>query len=123
MSTETKRKASPRISIFGRKNAISIGKDVILLLGIPTHIRIRVNEEVDSLVIEPTEEKEVMSFKVPDRFLIDRHCNFRIHNQQFVRSVMIKNGMDLSESYSIVGRYIRSSNAAIFSLKGENSIK
>ena len=36
---------------------------------------------------------------------------------------MIKNGMDLSESYSIVGRYIRSSNAAIFSLKGENSIK
>ena len=42
MSTETKRKASPRISIFGRKNAISIGKDVILLLGIPTHIRIRV---------------------------------------------------------------------------------
>lgn len=109
--------------IFGRKNAISIGKDVILLLGIPTHIRIRVNEEVDSLVIEPTEEKEVMSFKVPDRFLIDRHCNFRIHSQQFVRSVMIKNGMDLSESYSIVGRYIRSSNAAIFSLKGENSIK
>ena len=123
MSTETKRKASPRISILGRKNAISIGKDVILLLGIPTHIRIRVNEEVDSLVIEPTEEKEVMSFKVPDRFLIDRHCNFRIHSQQFVRSVMIKNGMDLSESYSIVGRYIRSSNAAIFSLKGENSIK
>lgn len=123
MSIETKRKASPRISIFGRKNAISIGKDVILLLGIPTHIRIRVNEEVDSLVIEPTEEKEVMSFKVPDRFLIDRHCNFRIHSQQFVRSVMIKNGMDLSESYSIVGRYIRSSNAAIFSLKGENSIK
>lgn len=123
MSAETKRKASPRISIFGRKNAISIGKDVILLLGIPTHIRIRVNEEVDSLVIEPTEEKEVMSFKVPDRFLIDRHCNFRIHSQQFVRSVMIKNGMDLSESYSIVERYIRSSNAAISSLKGENSIK
>lgn len=61
---------------------------------------------------------KVMSFKVPDR-----HCNFRIHSQQFVRSVMIKNGIDLSESYSIVGRYIRSSNAAIFSLKGENSIK
>ena len=36
---------------------------------------------------------------------------------------MIKNRMDLSESYSIVGRYIRSSNAAIFSLKGKNSIK
>jgi len=66
---------------------------------------------------------KVMSFKVPDRFLIDRHCNFRIHSQQFVRSVMIKNGIDLSESYSIVGHYIRSSNAAIFSLKGENSIK
>lgn len=70
----------------------------------------------------PSETSE-MSFKVPDRFLIDRHCNFRIHSQQFVRSVMIKKGMDLSESYSIVGRYIRSSNAAIFSLKGENSIK
>ena len=66
---------------------------------------------------------KMMSFKVPDRFLIDRHCNFRIHSQQFVRSVMIKNGIDLSESYSIVGHHIRSSNAAIFSLKGENSIK
>ena len=64
-----------------------------------------------------------MSFKVPDRFLIDRHCNFRIHSQQFVRSVMLKNGMDLSESYSIVGRYISTSNAAVFSLKGENLIE
>ena len=43
---------TPRISLFGKKNAIGIGKDVILLLGAPTHIRIRVNEENDSLVIE-----------------------------------------------------------------------
>lgn len=36
-------KRTPRISLFGKKNAIGIGKDVILLLGVPTHIRIRVN--------------------------------------------------------------------------------
>lgn len=110
-------KRTPRISLFGKKNAIGIGKDVILLLGVPTHIRIRVNEENDSLVIEPTEGKEVMSFKVPDRFLTDRHCNFRIYSQQFVQNLMLLNGMDEQGSYSIEGNYLKTQNAAIFKLR------
>ena len=89
---------TPRISFFGKKNAIGIGKDVIMLLGFPSHIRIRINEENDSLVIEPTEEKEVMSFKVPDRFPFDRKCNFRIYSQQFVQNLMLSNGMVISKS-------------------------
>lgn len=110
-------KRTPRISIFGKKNAIGIGKDVILLLGIPTHIRIRVNEKNDSLVIEPTEGKEVMSFKVPDRFLTDRHCNFRIYSQQFVQNLMRINGMNERGSYSIEGDYLKGQNAAVFQLR------
>lgn len=110
-------KRTPRISLFGKKNAIGIGKDVILLLGIPTHIRIRVNEENDSLVIEPTEGKEVMSFKVPDRFLTDRHCNFRIYSQQFVQNLMRLNGMNERGSYSIEGDYLKRQNAAVFQLR------
>jgi len=111
-------KRTPRISLYGKKNAIGIGKDVILLLGIPTHIRIRVNEENDSLMIEPTEGKEVMSFKVPDRFLTDRHCNFRIYSQQFVRNLMHLNGMNEEGSYSIEGNYLKGQNAAVFQLRG-----
>lgn len=119
---QTLSKRTPRISLFGKKNAIGIGKDVILLLGIPTHIRIRVNEENDSLVIEPTEEKEVMSFKVPDRFLTDRHCNFRIYSQQFVQNLLRLNGMNEQGSYSIEGDYLKSKNAAIFQLRHSGSV-
>ena len=108
---------TPRISFFGKKNAIGIGKDVIMLLGFPSHIRIRINEENDSLVIEPTEEKEVMSFKVPDRFPFDRKCNFRIYGQQFVQNLMLSNGMDISKSYSVQGSYLKIPNAAIFQLR------
>lgn len=108
---------TPRISFFGKKNAIGIGKDVIMLLGFPSHIRIRINEENDSLVIEPTEEKEVMSFKVPDRFPFDRKCNFRIYSQQFVQNLMLSNGMDISKSYSVQGSYLKIPNAAIFQLR------
>lgn len=115
--THTPPKRTPRISLFGKKNAIGIGKDVILLLGIPTHIRIRVNEENDSLVIEPTEGKEIMSFKVPDRFLTDRHCNFRIYSQQFVQNLMRLNGMNEHGSYSIEGDYLKEQNAAVFRLR------
>lgn len=113
----------PRISFFGKKNAIGIGKDVILLLGLPSHVRLRVNEENDSLVIEPTEEKEVMSFKVPDRFPFDRKCNFRIYSQQFVQRLMLLNGMDIHKSYSVDGVYLKTPNAAVFQLSHRNHLK
>lgn len=63
-----------------------------------------------------------MSFKVPDRFLTDRHCNFRIYSQQFVQNLLRLNGMNEQGSYSIEGDYLKSKNAAIFQLRHSGGV-
>ena len=117
-AAETARPVRVEIALQGYQNAISIGKDVIRLLGNPTHICLKINEEGNKIVVAPCIEKEVMSFKVPDKLLTNHRCVFRVYSKQFVHSIMEANGMDMGLSYTIPGIYSEKQNAACFDLRG-----
>lgn len=108
---------SPILSIWGRRNTINIGIDVIRLLGEPTHVCIMKNIHNFSLAVCPCEAEEVMSFQVPDLFLEDPNAKFCIHSKQFVQQVMKECGLDTDKTYVFHGEWVPEKNAVIFTLK------
>lgn len=104
------------ISIQGYHRTVCIGKDVIRLLGTPSHVSLRINENGSRIVIEPCAADDVMSFKVPEKLFSDHRCVFRITSKQFVHSIMELNGMDMMLSYTIPGMYSEKQNVACFDL-------
>lgn len=106
----------PQITIRGRENCIRIGKAVILQLGRPSHISIMVTDSLDTVVVFPCDEDNVMSFKVPQKIYTDHHCNFRIHSKQFVHGIMGVNQMDTNRTYTVSGKYSENDNSMLFHL-------
>lgn len=119
---EMKRKVHPTISFQGKRNMINIGVDVIRLLGEPTHICILRNFENKSVAVVPCEADDVMSFRVPERFLTDRNSKFTVHSKQFTQEVMEDCGLDTDRTYVFPGEYIPKNNMVVFFMQtaGEN---
>jgi hypothetical protein len=109
------RPARPYISIYGKKKGINIGKDVVRLLGCPSHICLLVNERSNAIAIQSCAENKAMSFKVPD-MLMNEHWHFRIYSQQFIRTLMTANNMEQEKTYAIPGSYSERHNAVIFQM-------
>lgn len=105
------------ISVQGYRNAISIGKDVIRLLGSPTHVCLKIHRDGSRIILAPCAADDVMSFKVPENLFTNHHTVFRLHSKQFVHSIMTENGMDLTLSYTVPGIYNEKKNVACFDLK------
>lgn len=105
------------LSMQGNHNAICIGKDIIRILGCPTHVCLRVNDEGSRLVVQPCAADDVMSFKVPDKLMHDHHCVFRVYSKQFVHSIMNLNGMAPTQTYNITGVYTPQRNVVWFDLR------
>ena len=97
--------------------AISIGKDVIRLLGSPTHVCLKIHRDGSRIILAPCAADDVMSFKVPESLFTNHHTVFRLHSKQFVHSIMTENGMDLTLSYTVPGIYNEKKNVACFDLK------
>jgi hypothetical protein len=110
-----KRKLYMALSIQGHWNAVQISKDVIRVLGSPSHICLRVNEANHSLAICPCDATEVLSFKTPDGLLTERHTKLRIHSRLFIKELLQSNGLDAEKSYSLSGTYSERTNAVVFS--------
>lgn len=107
----------PILSIWGRRNTINIGIDVIRLLGEPTHICIMKNIHNFSLAVCPCEADEIMSFQIPDFFLEDPNAKFCIHSKQFVQQIMKECDLDRDKTYLFHGEWVPEKNAVIFMLK------
>jgi hypothetical protein len=103
------------ISIQGYRNAISIGKEVVHVLGNPPYICLRVNDTYKSVAISPCEPTEVLSFKTPENLFTNRHVVFRIYSQEFIKGLLRANGLDTEQSYSLKGTYSEKNNAVVFS--------
>lgn len=113
----SKKQAKIRISLYGRQNIIQIGKDVVRVLGVPPYISIRINPEMDSILVEPAEEKHKLSFKVAEDICFNKNRQMIISSASFVIGFMVKNNLDLSETYQIDGIYSEKNNAAVFQMK------
>lgn len=105
------------ITLLGYRNAINIGKDVIRHLGSPSFICLKINEESDKLIITPCAEKEVLSFKVPDKLFVNRSCALRVYSKQFVHTIMECNGMEHDLTYIVSGYYSEKQNVVCFDLR------
>lgn len=117
---EKSKKLSPYILIQGYRNTITIGKDIIRLLGFPEYICFRINETNNSIILFPCASEDVMSFKVPEKLLFDHHCVFRIHSKKFVHGVVSNNNLDNNIVYSFGGVYLEGQNVILVNLSAEN---
>lgn len=106
-----------QISFYGRQNCIQIGKDVVRVLGAPPYIAIRINPEMDSVLIESAEEKHKLSFKVPEDICMNKNRQMVINSTSFVVGMMTRNELDLKETYQIEGVYSEKNNAVVFNIK------
>lgn len=105
------------LTLQGARNTISVGKGVIRALGCPSHISLKISDTNDSISIFPCDEDDVMSFRVPDKLLVDHHCVMRIYSKHFVHGIMRQNDLDVKRTYNLVGSYLKAQNTAVFSLK------
>jgi len=104
------------ISLQGSSDAISIGKGVVKLLGCPKYLALRVNGRWNSIALLPCDYKDVMSFKVPDKFLFDHHCVYRMRSKSFLETLMLLNGLDNEKTYTIMGVMNTEKNIATFDI-------
>ncbi len=112
----TKRKANLLVSIHGRKSVIHIGKDVIRVIGAPSYVSLKVNQDMHSFIVVPSAEKEPMSFKVPDNIMFDNNKMLRVSSQPFVISLLAMNDLDAYHTYRVMGIYSEKNNAVIFNM-------
>jgi len=113
--------ASLTLSFQGKHNSISVGKDVVRVLGVPSYVCIRISEKKDSIAIMPCEPADFMSFRVPDKLLSDHHCVFRIHSKEFVHGILARQGIDLDNSFVVTGNLCQKNNVVMFHLNNENA--
>lgn len=111
-----KNKVRLEISIYGRINVLHIGKDVLRVIGAPSHICLKINKEMDSFAVMPCEPAEPMSFKVPDDITLNTRKQMKITSQSFVIGLLSVNGLDLGHTYKISGIYSENNNAVVFNM-------
>ena len=112
-----KQNAKVEISLHGCQYTIGISKNVVRLLGLPSHVCLMVHADGSRIMIAPCEANDVMSFKVPEKLFTDHSCTFRLNSKQFVHSMMLANGMEPEMSYIVPGSYNEKQNVACFDLK------
>lgn len=114
--SNSQRKLKLCITVKGPRNRIYIGKDVIRALGFPTSICIKINEDMSALAIQPGEEKEYMSFKVPERLFDSHKVDFTVHSKRFVHELLAANGLSPDQNHPLYGQYSQKDNAVIFKM-------
>lgn len=118
----TEPKAKPlhlNITVKGARNRIYISKDVIRALGVPPYVCIKINEDMSSLAIQPGEEKEYMSFKVPEKLFESHKHEFTVHSKSFVYTLLSANKLDTTKNYPLRGICSQLENAIVFKLKSD----
>ena len=111
---ESLNSASYRITLGEKGSTLYISKSVVRAVGVPNYISLRVNESNDSLIITPCDEKQVLSFKVPEHLFNNQNVKMRIYSQRFVSEMMAANGLDVQITCSFYGRYIPGQNCVVF---------
>ncbi|MDD3417891.1 MAG: hypothetical protein PHY47_28530 [Lachnospiraceae bacterium] len=109
-----KNNTKPLISISGRRYRIYVSRDIIRLLGQPSHICIYMNEEYNSIALGPCSSKNVMSFKVPEKIYAGEKADFTITSIQFVSDIMRLNHLNPNNTYRMMGEYLEDKNMITF---------
>ena len=112
-----KKKYNLILSVESKNYRMTIGLDVVRILGCPQYTTFKVKKDMSYLTIYPCKEKEEPSFKVPDKFFIHEHCSYRINSKSFVSGLYTTNQLDEQKNYYFIGIYSKDKNAVIFDMK------
>lgn len=104
-----------RMTLQGKHNCICLGRELVRGLGTPAYVKLLVSENYDEIVFTPCNEKEVMSFKVPNQDNV-HHMGMRICSKAFVHEVLERNHMDKMKIYAFYGTYMNGQTAVVFPL-------
>lgn len=104
-------------SLYSKEYRIYFAKDVLRALGKPRYICIKVNKDMSSFIITPCEGKAYLSFQVPDNLFDVNGVKMRIGSQGFVLDLLLKNGLDIGQTYRVDGVYLEKYNAVAFNMK------
>ena len=74
------------------------------------------NWEERTMAVLACDEKTSTSFKVPENFLTDRNCNFRIYSASFVKEIGARWNIDREGLNRYKGSYSESLHAVVFQL-------
>lgn len=107
-----------RMTLQGKHECICLGRELVRGLGTPAYVKLLVSESYDELVFAPCNEKEVMSFKVPNQNNVHR-MGMRICSKAFVHEVLERNNLDKMKTYAFYGTYLNGQPAIVFPLKPE----
>ena len=109
------------ITIEGDQRRMRVSKDVIKILGMPSHICLYQTENCDSIAIGPCDEKNVMSFQVPEKFLRGERCDYKINSTPYIRMIAEVNGLEHGKSYRLNGVYREGKNIVTFAVNQNNA--
>ena len=107
-----------RMTLQGKSECIGLGRELVRGLGTPAYIKLLISENYDELVFTPCNEKEVMSFKVPNQNNA-HHMGMRICSKAFVHEVLERNNLDKTKTHAFIGTYLNGQPAIVFPLKQE----
>lgn len=110
------------ISLYGPTHCLRIWKDVVRVLGGPQYISFRLNKDMSSMLIECAEEKHKLSFKIADDFYLNAEQEMKVISTSFVEGLMIRNELDLAESYHVEGVYSEKNNVVVFNLRNAEKL-
>ena len=107
---------------------IHIGKDVLRVIGTPSHICLKINKEMDPFAVMPCEPAEPMAFKLPEDIMLNTRKQMKVTSQSFVIGLLPINGLGSEYTYKISGIYSENNNAVFFNMSdvwvfGEENIK
>lgn len=107
----------PSISFLGKEHVISVSRDLVRALGKPEYVRILKNTAKNAIAFQACTEKELLSFKVPEKlFAKDHSSSFRIYSYSFVDEIIQKNHLDNNIRHKFSGSYVDKYNAVVFKL-------
>ena len=115
------KKRTASISIMYTDHEIAIGREVVRLLATPKfekpgYITIMMNWEERTMALLACDEKTPTSFKVPEKFLVDSNCGFRIYSAAFVNELEMRLNIDKEKRNYYRGSYNESLHAVVFQL-------
>ncbi len=116
ISEGKKRTIKPTLTLYGRRNRINIGRDTIRALNMPQYVCLLQGIACHSIAIVHCEEKNNMSFQVPDSFLIDHRTMFTINSKAYVHQLMDACGLDKTKTYQFSGEADDEGKAVTFDL-------
>ncbi|MBR3245124.1 MAG: hypothetical protein IKF90_20935 [Parasporobacterium sp.] len=107
-------KMNLQLTLNGKQHSITITKDVILLLGIPSHIVFMKGLDGKSIAVRPCEPEEILSLEVPEQSTWTKNTHFRFYSKIFVHELLQNNGYGIEESCKMSGVYGEKWNVVYF---------